>query len=174
MPRSRSSSSGPAGVAQLVAHLSCKQVVEGSSPFASSEIKGNTSLPTLRKAEASTFASTLARRRGLRVRRFERRQHPRIMLPTAQIDVLRHRHPRVAELVRDDPRRDPRPVEDARRRLAPGVRGHPLQVAVEPHLVEPPADRARLPEATVDRAEDRLLRPDPDLSAPPQSVGVAY
>src|SRR5699024_9694248 len=114
------------GVAQLAAHLSCKQGVEGSSPFASSLIRQNAPFIALFLPEASTYASTFELGGGARVDRFEGREYPWVGLATAQIDVLGHRHPRVAELVGDGPSGHARPVEDACRRLAPGVRGHPL------------------------------------------------
>lgn len=92
-----------AGVAQLAAHLSCKQGVRGSSPLVGSltsifssgpvtVVCQPTALPTAFKGEAVWIDG------------FQRGKDSRVDRSAPEIEVEGHRHPRVPELVGDHAR----------------------------------------------------------------------
>jgi hypothetical protein len=97
----------------------------GASPPEKRKVAG--SIPALATSEAIS-ASVLTVTRRLFVAYADRfvqyRSHFRVHLAARHGDVLRHRRPRVAELVGPDPSREPRVVDQRGHRLAERMRGH--------------------------------------------------
>src|SRR3954449_8940887 len=98
--------------------------------------------------------------------RLQRREVARVPRPPTEVDVLRHRHPRVVQLVSDHPRTDPALVQKGCHRLAVGVRLHPLGVGAASHGPDRPTDVAPVPPATPRVWEHRAVE---GAQSPPTS-----
>lgn len=79
----------------------------------------------------------------------------------AQVDVLGHGHPRVPEVIGDEPGRHVRIVQRGRRRLPERVRGDPQEHLTTPRLPDHPEHIARVTQAAGGAGEDGRPRKAP-------------
>ena len=95
----------------------------------------------------------------------ERGQHSRVCRLPPQVEVQRHRHAGMPQLIGSHPGRGAAAIENGGQGLSPAVRGDPAEAEPLPRFGEVARDVAGVSEPPTDRRKEWLVGCDPNFGA---------